>query len=382
MKFDLTTNINKKIGLFTDIHFGINKDNQLRLNETKRCVNWMIKTFKEQSVDYVIFCGDLFDSRFSINVQTLNYAIDCIQKIAFNFQKIFLLIGNHDTYYKNNNDMNSINFLSKIAMNDNIIIVETDPYFIQIQNKTLGLFPWGFDIESIKNIDNFQICDYGFGHFEVNGVEQSGSVSSGCKYHYKDLMQLSPHIFSGHYHNTMHYIHNNNIVYMLGSPLQLNWGEWDKEKFIYTFDCINDVFEPFQNTINSRFEKIYYSQMEKYTKEQLTKLCDHNFIKFVIDTKYQFENVLKYTDIIKEYKPLSFQIEYLISLTSDVILESTEDIVKSNSKDNKEYLLEYIQKIFKQVQQVDDSIKLDILNQLVEQYYNKSLMVQSERKDN
>ena len=92
------------------------------------------------------------------------------------------------------------------------------------------------------------------------------------------------------------------------------------------------------------------------------------------------EDVLKYTDVLKNLKPISLQIEYLISLTSDIILESTDQIVKASSKDNKEYLHQYIQKIYKPLKQADDSINLQTLQQMVDTYYNKSLMTEAERK--
>lgn len=370
MKFDLSINQNKKIGLFTDCHIGVQKDNQIRLNETKKCFKWIIQIFKKNNIDWVIFCGDLFDSRFSINVQTLNYAFECIQELSYNFEKIFLIIGNHDTFYKNNNSVTSVNIFSKISETNNIIIIDQKPFFIQMIDKSLGLFPWGYDLENYKN----QPCDFGFGHFQVNGVDQFNIVSSGSKYHWKDLKKLSSNIYSGHYHNESIYKNRKNIVYMLGDPLQLNWGEYNKEKYIYSLDCMNNQFERYKNQLNSRFEKIFYSMFQKdeYNKEKLQKLCEHNFCKLIIDTKYQFENVLKYADMIKELKPITFQIEYLISLTSDIILQSTDEIVKSNSKDNKAYLLEYIRNIYKQIKEVDDTINLDILNQLIIQYYQKT----------
>ena len=110
-------------------------------------------------------------------------------------------------------------------------------------------------------------------------------------------------------------------------------------------------------------------------------MCRHNFIKFVIDVKYQFNDILKFTEIIKEYKPASLEIEYLISLTSDIILESTDDIVKSNSKDNKIYLLEYVQKVYNEIKNVDSSIDLNFLQELIHNYYQKSLLTDAERQE-
>ena len=82
MRFNITTNKNKKIGLFTDLHLGVQKDALNRLEETSKCIDWIIKEFKKQKVDWIIFDGDFFDSRFSINVQTLNYAIDIFTKLS------------------------------------------------------------------------------------------------------------------------------------------------------------------------------------------------------------------------------------------------------------------------------------------------------------
>lgn len=36
----------------------------------------------------------------------------------------------------------------------------------------------------------------GFGHFEANGIELAGNVSSGAKYNFPDLFKLADYIFS------------------------------------------------------------------------------------------------------------------------------------------------------------------------------------------
>lgn len=383
MEFNIIQNSSKKIGIFTDCHFGVSKDAQFRLKQTQKCIQWIIKVFKQQKVDYIIFCGDLFDSRFSINVQTLNSAIIQIQNLAYNFQKVFLIVGNHDTYYKNVNTMNSINFLAKLSKTNNIHIIEQQPYFLKIGTKTLALFPWGFTPELLDSVQKYKKCDYAFGHFECNGIELVGQVSSGSTYSYKDLFKAAHYIFSGHYHGNKTYSAGKNILLMVGSALQLNWSDYGKNKYIYTLDLATDNLEQFQNTVNAKFEKIYYSkfQNDMYTKAELTKLCKHNFVKFVIDTKYQFNDVLTFTDKIKQFKPISIQLEYLISLTSDIIMESTDDIIKSNSKDNLSYLLEYIEKVYHQIKDTNNDIKIDTLKQLTRIYYNKSQLSQAERQD-
>lgn len=363
-----------KIGIFTDLHLGVQKDSQIRLDETIKCIDWIIDQFKKNQIDWIIFDGDFFDSRFSINVQTLNYAIQIISKLNENFQKIFFIIGNHDTYYKNTNDVNSINFFTKLSSNEKIVIVDEEPLFLSIQDKEIGLFPWGFDINTfLEENKDYTPVDYGFGHFEVNGVEQAGSISSGCKYHYNDLFKLADKIYSGHYHNYTSY--KKDKIIMLGSPLQLNWGEWNRPKYIYILDVINDELIKFENQVNIKFDKVYYSLFEKnkYTGKQLKKIVENNFIKFIIDKAYQFENIMKYTEVIKKLNPSSLQIQYLISLTSDLLSESTEQIIKAASKDNKDYLYEYVDKIYNQIKEKDSSIDLEILHQYIDNYYKKSI---------
>jgi hypothetical protein len=164
-----------------------------------------------------------------------------------------------------------------------------------------------------------------------------------------------------------------------------NWigGDYNKDKFIYTLDPVTDTLTPHKNTVNAKFEKIFYSLLEnqEYTENDLINLCKNNFIKFVIDVKYQFNDILKYTEMLKEYKPISLEIEYLISLTSDVIMESADELVKSNAKDNKSYLTDYMQKIYNEVKEVDNTIELDYLNELIQTYYARSLLTEAEREE-
>lgn len=261
-----------------------------------------------------------------------------------------------------------------MSSNEKIVIVEDQPIFLSIRDKEIGLFPWGFDINNfLEENKDYKPVDYGFGHFEVNGVEQTGSVSSGCKYHYNDLFKLADKIYSGHYHNSVSY--KDNKILMLGSPLQLNWGEWNRKKYIYILDVINDELTKIENQVNIKFDKVYYSMFEKnkYKPKTLKKIVQNNFIKFIIDKAYQFENIMKYTEEIKKQKPASLQIQYLISLTSDLLTESAQQIIKTSSKDNKDYLYEYIDKIYDQIKEKDGSIDLQILHQYIDNYYQKSI---------
>jgi len=384
MDYIIKTEKDKKIGIFSDLHVGVSSDSKIKLNETKKCVDWIIKKFKQEHVDYVIFCGDLFNSRYSVNVYTLNNGIEIVEALSINFEQVFLIVGNHDIYYKNSNEINSISFFEKISESDNIHVISSDAKFLDINGTKIGLYPWAYDINNTKEIENFEVPDFAFGHFELNGIELVGAISSGSKYNLRDMFKLGKIIFSGHYHGNKVYkcAEFNSYLYMIGSPLQLDWGDYNKDKKIVVLDTANDEIKEFKNTVNAKFEKVFYSDLvkEKWTDDQLYKLCNHNFVKFVIDQQYNLETILKYTGSIKELDPYSMELDYLISISNGIISESAEELIKTKSKTNKDYLFEYLKYAFPEYQKVDDSIELNYLIELATAYFNKAMLTDAERK--
>ncbi len=383
MRYDIIEKNEKKIGIFSDLHIGVDSDSKMRLNETQKCIEWLVKKFKENDVDWVVFCGDLFNSRYSINVNTLNIGIEIVQDLAFNFEKVVLIEGNHDTYYKNSNSVNSVSFLSNLSENENIIVVDENPKFAKIAGKTYGFYPWGFTPDNISDIEDFETPDYGFGHFELNGVELVGQISSGCKFNLSDMFALGNELFSGHYHKNNIYKDSKSkkVLHMIGSTLQLDWGDYDQDKKIGILH--NGEFSEIVNAVNAKFQKVFYSSFKKkkYTSESLKNLCRKNFVKFVIDMQYQFEEILKCSEIIKKLNPYSLEFDYLISSTGVIEEQVDIEIDKCKSKTNREYLTEYLESIFEEYKKIDDSYELNYLKDLAVSYFNKAMLPKNERDE-
>ena len=168
-----------------------------------------------------------------------------------------------------------------------------------------------------------------------------------------------------------------------GSFLFEKWGDYGQDKKIITLDLKKDGLKEFVNETNARYEKVFYSkfQNKEYNKDNLTKLCSKNFVKFVIDASYKFENILKYSDIIKLLKPHSLEFDYLISLTSAETDNFNEESVNVKSKTNKDYLIEYIESIFPEYKKVDESLDLDYLKNLANIYFDKAMLPKEEREE-
>ena len=327
MEFDIIEDKSKKIGLFTDLHCGVEKDSSDRLKETEKCIDWIIKTFLNNKVNWIFFLGDLFDSRFSINTKSLNVGINCIEKLSKNFEKVFLILGNHDAFYKNTNEVNSIDFLEKISNNNNITIISQKPFYIKLAEKTLGLYPWRSESLLFNENNNIETCDSG-----------------------------------------------KNALQMIGSPLQLNWSDFGLKKYVYILNVCNDTIIALDNTQNAIYNKIFYSKLEKneYSSKKLMQMCSNNYIKLVIDEKYEFNKIINYLTLLKQYNMKSLETEYLISLSTTLMKNiNINSIEKNKSKSNLEYILDYIDTLYEDLSKVDKDIDKNKLINYAESYFAK-----------
>lgn len=145
--------------LFTDIHFGLKQNAVSRLNICVKVVKQMLEKIKEENIQNVIFGGDLYHERVSVNVNTLNVALKCMQAIAKHC-KTYLIVGNHDAHYKNSVEVNSLNMFKDTK---NITVVEK-PTEIELNGSKMLLCPWLSDLSAYKK----ETYDFLVGHFDIS----------------------------------------------------------------------------------------------------------------------------------------------------------------------------------------------------------------------
>lgn len=150
---------NTKTLIFSDIHFGLRNNSIKRLNICVTVIKQILALVRQEKIDTIIFGGDLYHCRQSIDVNTLNIALKCINTLA-KYCKIYLIVGNHDTYFKNSIDVNSMNIFKE---NKNIVIVSS-PKSLEINNQTFLLCPWLADLSSFQK----ESYDFLVGHFDVS----------------------------------------------------------------------------------------------------------------------------------------------------------------------------------------------------------------------
>ncbi len=181
----------KRAAVFTDIHFGLKSNSQLHNDDCLNFVDWVIKTAKEQDCDTCIMMGDWHNNRASINIVTLNYSLNALERLGKAFDRVLFIPGNHDLYYRDKRDVQSAEWAKHIP---NIQIVN-DFY----NDDDIIIVPWlvGDEHKKIPKMSG----KYMFGHFELpnfymNAMVQMPDHGDIKNEHFGGI----EHVFSGHFH--------------------------------------------------------------------------------------------------------------------------------------------------------------------------------------
>jgi len=102
------SNLFKKAAVFTDIHFGLKSNSQVHNEDCLNFIKWATATAKENGCETAFFLGDWHNNRASINIITLNYSLQALEHLNANFDKVYFIPGNHDLYYRDKRDIQSV----------------------------------------------------------------------------------------------------------------------------------------------------------------------------------------------------------------------------------------------------------------------------------
>ena len=221
-----------KIALITDTHFGARSDSLPFDNFFRKFYNDVFfLTLTQQHITSVIHLGDCFDRRKYINFNILRNCREYFfNRLEENGIDVHMLAGNHDTYFKNTNEVNSPDLLLKDYPN---IIIHDRPETLQLDHTSILMMPWICSDNYAECMDAIKssTAPVLFGHLELAGfVMHKGQQSEGG---------MDPHVFdkfdlvcSGHFH---HRSRAKNIQY-LGNPYELTWNDYDDPRGFHIFD--------------------------------------------------------------------------------------------------------------------------------------------------
>ena len=105
-----------KVAIITDQHFGARNDSIAFLDFFEKFYdNTFFPALDANGINTVLVLGDTFDRRKYVNF----YALDRAKKMFFDKLeergiRVHMLAGNHDTYFKNTNEVNSVDLLLRL----------------------------------------------------------------------------------------------------------------------------------------------------------------------------------------------------------------------------------------------------------------------------
>ena len=242
-----------KIAIITDTHWGARNDSQVFSNYfAKFYENIFFPTLEKRGIRTVIHMGDIVDRRKFINYKTLfqmrHHFFDACYGRYIN---LHMIIGNHDTFFKNTNSLNSMDCL-RVHDNHQVHIYE-EPTEVDFDDLKCLMMPWICDEnreQSLKAIQDTE-AQILFGHLEVKGFEMHiGSWSpEGVD---ASLFKKFDMAMSGHFHHKS----DNGNVYYLGNPYEITWSDYNAPRGFHIFDTKTRELEFIQNPFHM-FHKIY-----------------------------------------------------------------------------------------------------------------------------
>jgi len=242
-----------------------------------------------------------------------------------------LIIGNHDTYYKNTNDVNSPALLLYDQKGVNVI---EEPKVMNYDGLDVAMVPWINNENYADAIEFFQTVPsaIAFGHFEIEGAMMNPAMvcSHGLSPTYLKRFEK---VYSGHFH---HKTDIENIRYV-GSQMQFTWSDFGDEKYFHIFDTDTREMMPVHNPL-TMFEKAFYND----TDESFESISDADyeqyrgkFVKIIVVEKenpYWFDT---YLDKLYGVNPLHVSIvddNKHMDFFDDEEIENIEDTLTILSK--------------------------------------------------
>ena len=192
----------KKAVCFTDIHFGLRNNSRAHNDDCEAFIKWMTAEAHREGAETAIFLGDWHNNRSNINVSTLNYTTSNIKYLSENFERVYIIMGNHDLAYREKREINSLPFggyLSNVTLVNEILTVGD-----------MTIVPWlvGDEWQTMKSLGS----RYVFGHFELPHFKMNAMVEmpdhGGLNSGHFPNQEL---VFSGHFHKRQQ---KGNIIYM------------------------------------------------------------------------------------------------------------------------------------------------------------------------
>ena len=281
-----------KIAIITDTHYGARKGSKYLHDHFELFYkNVFFPTLKEHGVEAVIHMGDAFDSRKSIDYQSLEWA----KRVVFDplrKYEVHMIVGNHDCYYKNTNYVNSPDLLLKTYSN---IKTYSSPTNTKVGGIDMTFIPWicSENYNETMNVIEKSKAKVAFGHLELQGFRVNCNLIMEEHGLDSNIFSNFTKVFSGHYHTRS----DNGYIFYLGNPYEMYWTDVNDTRGFHIFDTETLNHTPINNPY-----KLFYNIYYEDTPYQLFDASEYKnkIVKVIVRKKSKPKDFEKFID--KFYK--------------------------------------------------------------------------------
>lgn len=351
-----------KIAILGDTHFGARNDSLHFSSYFERFYTEVFFPYLEKkNILHVIQLGDVFDRRKFINFQSLKNAKRFFFEPLNQNYTSWVLVGNHDTFFKNTNDVNSLDLLLGEYYNINVV---NDPTTIECDGADLFLMPWICSeneqrvLEAARNTS----AQIAFGHLELAGFEMSRGqmMDHGMD---PNIFNKFEHVITGHFH---HKSSRRNITYT-GTPYEMTWADYGDQKGFHVLDTGTRTLEFIPNPLTI-FRKVWYDDTDKemsYIDSFSDSSLKDSYVKMIVTKKnnhFWFDMAI---DKIEKVGAAELQV---VDDHHNQDQEADEDII-NQAEDTVSILRKF-------VEQTDVGVSKDRLLTLLNELYNDAMSIQ------
>lgn len=321
-----------KFALLNDTHCGIRNSSDVFLdNAEKFYTDVFFPYLLEQDIKHIVHLGDYYDNRKFINFRALNRNRNhFLKKLREYGITMDIFVGNHDTYYKNTNNLNSLKEL--FGHYTDVVNIIHEPTEMQYGNVTFALIPW-INSENEKETMQFlqtTIATHVGGHFDIIGFEMLKGVEST---HGLDptIFERFQAVYTGHYHVKS----SKNNIHYLGSQMEFFWSDAHNDKYFHVFDTETQELTKIRNP-HTLFHRIHYDDTNHNYLEFDFSLVENKFVKIVVINKSDVFTFDRFVDKIQSCKIHELKIqenfnEFIGDRVDDetILLEDTTSLLNS-----------------------------------------------------
>jgi DNA repair exonuclease SbcCD nuclease subunit len=344
-----------KVAILTDTHYGARKGSKFIHDYFELFYkNIFFPALEEHGVETVIHMGDAFDSRKSIDYQSLQWAKRVVFEPLSKY-KVHMIVGNHDCYYKNTNEVNSPELLLEDYSN---IHKYSSPQTVKVCGLDIAFIPWicSENYEETLQVIKKTKAKVAMGHLELNGfrAHRGHTMEDGMDASVFDKFQK---VFSGHFHTRS----DNGKIFYLGNTYEIYWNDVNDTRGFHIFDTETLEHTPINNPY-----KLFYNIYYEDTPHQMFDATEYEnkIVKVIVRKKSKPKDFEKFIDKLYSVGVQDLKIieNFEVQETEEFQIEEDENtlsilnryIDESEIQLDQKIVKSLIQDIYKQACEVTD----------------------------